>query len=107
MLELNFTLHTTDGHILDQTIRAEQPPRVGEVIGVDGARSYQVVDVLWHINAGLQGALEGLPGRTLSRLTVTACELNWRQHISDTVEQWRRQNGQHAVPAAYDWRGTE
>lgn len=89
MLELNYTLHTADGHILDQTVRAEQPPRVGDLIGIDGVRSYQVVDVLWHINTGLHGPLEGLAGHTKSRVTITACELNWHQHINDTIAQWR------------------
>lgn len=106
MLELNFTLHTTDGHILDQTVRAQQPPRVGDVIRFDGAGFYQVVDVLWHINSGLPEPLDGPTPHALSRLTITACELNWQQHVGDTVAQWRRQKWKYAIFTGEDWHGT-
>lgn len=35
MLELNYTLRTTDGETLDEQVHAEHPPRVGELVAFD------------------------------------------------------------------------
>lgn len=98
MLELNYTLHTIDGHILDQTVRAEQPPRVGDMIGFDESHSFLVIDVLWHLNHGLPGSLGKVAGTTQPRITITACELDWHWHLSSVLAEWRRLN--EAAPGA-------
>jgi hypothetical protein len=60
-------------------VQSQQVPRVGELIGFEPNRSYQVVDVLWHLNKAGQ-----------DRVTVTACERDWHEHINDVMAEWRK-----------------
>lgn len=76
-VEINYTLHPADGSITYESVRAGQVPRVGELVAVGPRDSYEVVDVLWHVNDGQQ------------HVTITACERDWHQHIQDTLQRWR------------------
>ena len=79
MVVVNFTLHNDDGGLQDEERRCEQVPRVGEMISFDFNHSYQVVDVLWHLNQP-----------AAATVTVTACEVNWHKHIDDVVGAWHK-----------------
>ncbi|MGH3871430.1 MAG: hypothetical protein ACRDSR_07950 [Pseudonocardiaceae bacterium] len=84
MIDINYTLNTLDCDILyEEKKRSEHVPRLGELISFDLHRSYQVVDVLWRLGNG---------GRSVG---ITACEVNWHQHIKDVTADWeqRRQQG--------------
>jgi len=79
VIVVNYTLQGDDGEIRDEERHSEQVPRVGELVTFDFNRSYQVVDVLWHLNE---------PGTT--RVTVTACELGWHENLEAVMRAWRK-----------------
>jgi len=83
VIEVNYTLHGDDGNIEYEERHIEQVPQVGELVAVGPRRSYQVIDVLWHLST---------EDDSLSA-TVTACELSWHQHISDVLDAWRAAHG--------------
>ena len=84
MIDVNYTLYAADGDSDNVEVRTEHVPRVGELVAFDFTRSYQVVDVLWQVNDGKH-----------TSVAVTACELNWHEHIRDVVDaHGRRQNRQ-------------
>lgn len=77
MPNVNYTLHTDADDILHEEIaETSHVPRVGELVSVDYARSFEVIDVLWHVNTA-----DG----TQDTITVTACERDWHQHIKDRL----------------------
>lgn len=80
MIEINYTLHTLDEDILHENRQAPLVPRVGELITLDGDRSFQVVDVLWH---------HWDDGST--SVTITGCETPWHARIADVVDAWRQE----------------
>jgi len=79
MIEVDYTLYGDDGGIEYQERSSQQVPRAGELIGFEPNRSYQVIDVLWHLNKAGQ-----------DRVTVTACERDWHEHINDVMAEWRK-----------------
>lgn len=82
MIEVSYTLHGDDGGIEYQERSAQQVPRVGELVTFEQSHSYQVVDVLWHLNEA---------GR--ERVTITACERDWHKHIRGVVDDWMKAAG--------------
>lgn len=80
MIDIFYTLHTDDGQSLQEEVRqSPHVPRIGELVTVTSQqRSYQIVDVLWHINPSGN-----------HHVTITACELNWHKHIQKvTTTEW-------------------
>jgi hypothetical protein len=55
-------------------------PRIGELVSFDPRRSYQVIDVLWHL------------GGDDPYVSITACELNWHKHIAKATAFWENAN---------------
>lgn len=79
---VSYTLNAADGTTEHPEVHATQVPRVGEMVAFGGYRSYQVVDVLWHISDGDQPSL--------TMVTVTACERDWHEHIRNVVVRWEK-----------------
>ena len=50
MIEISYTLHGDGGGIEYQERRSPQVPHIGELITLEQSHSYQVVDVLWHLD---------------------------------------------------------
>jgi hypothetical protein len=76
LIEISYTLHTGHGDILYEMQRMEHIPRVDDLITFEHTRSYQVIDVLWHLGPGSPS------------VTITAHELSWHQHIKDVAAEW-------------------
>lgn len=76
LIAIDYTLHTDGGDIGSESVQATHVPRVGELVSVGFYDSYQVVDVLWHINDGRQ-----------HRVSITACERSWHRHIEEVVAE--------------------
>lgn len=70
-------LHRRKGQVASDNVEvhSDHVPRVGELLAVDFTRSYQVVDVLRQVTDGKH-----------SSVAVTACELDWHEHIRDVVD---------------------
>jgi len=85
VIEVMYSLHTGDGETLDETRQSEHVPRVGDLVtfDVNSGRSYQVVDVLWHLHEGRR-----------HYVTVTACDANWHKHIQMVTTDWRAKHEQ-------------
>ncbi|MGI5507440.1 hypothetical protein [Lentzea sp. CA-135723] len=81
MIQLLFTLHGDNGEIEHQEVENVDllVPRVGELVSFDPHRSYQVIDVLWHLG--------GDP-----YVSITACQRNWHAHIAQVQEEWANVN---------------
>ncbi len=77
MIGINYTLHGEDGDLRYEQRLQQHVPRVGELVTFDSDHSYQVVDVLWHLDD------EHEP-----RVTATAHELGWHEHIRDVNAAW-------------------
>ncbi|TQM01622.1 hypothetical protein FB558_8515 [Pseudonocardia kunmingensis] len=82
MIDVSYTLRTTDGDILNEEMRTEHIPWINELITFDGRLSYQVIDVLWHLGPGSQS------------ITITAHELSWHQHIQHAAVAWDQRHRQ-------------
>lgn len=53
MIEIHYSLYTADGELLyEERPRSEHVPRIGELITFEPSHSYQVIDVLWHLDPG-------------------------------------------------------
>lgn len=87
LIEIDYTLHTNDGDIGAESVQATHVPRVGELVSVGFYDSYQVVDVLWHVNDGRQ-----------HRVSITACERSWHRHIEEVVAEYQG-TGMNPAPA--------
>lgn len=90
MIDIMYTLRTTDGEFEDASVRAEHVPRVGELVTFDQRTSYQVVDVLWSTGNGQQRAM------------ITAYERDWHEHIGDVHRVWAQTSlppadGRHVI----------
>jgi hypothetical protein len=82
MIEISYTLYCEDGELLSEERRSDQVPRVGELVTFGARRSYEVVDVLWH-----------LPAAHDQHVTVSAYELDWHRHIAKILAERRGRNG--------------
>lgn len=77
MIHIIYTLRGEDDESIEKEVKkSPQVPRIGELICFDPLRSYQVIDVLWHL------------GGNDPYVTVTACELNWHKHIAQATADW-------------------
>lgn len=74
-----YTLHPSspDEDMQHHTVPSPHVPRVGELVAPDFHSSYEVVDVLWHLDTDEPS------------VTITAFEKDWHTHI-DEVTQERR-----------------
>ena len=75
MIEVHYTLHAKDGDSDHVEVRSDHVPRVGELVAIDFARSYQVVDVLWQTTEGKH-----------TSVVITACERDWHEHIRAVLD---------------------
>ena len=80
MIEVVYTLRTLDDDFIDETMRVEHVPRVGDLVTFNEDRSFQVADVLWHLHPGRPGT---------DRITITAVERPWHEHIEKVLDSWR------------------
>ncbi len=77
MTGVNFTLNTADGDVETQERQLQQVPAVGEMVTFEWRRTFQVADVLWHVQEDATYA------------TVTAYEVDWHQYVNKVAADWR------------------
>lgn len=77
-ITIYYTLYpfSPDGETKQRTVPSPHVPRVGELVAADFSSSYEVVDVLWHLD------------NDEPTVSITAVEKDWHTHI-DEVKQER------------------
>ncbi|MFI6100798.1 hypothetical protein ACIA8G_35060 [Lentzea sp. NPDC051213] len=81
MIHIIYRLQDENGDSHEEEVaQAPHVPRVGELVGFDPMRSYQVIDVLWHL------------GGDDPHVSITARELNWHRHIAKVTADWESAN---------------
>lgn len=73
LVEILYTLRAQDGSFFEERVYAAQVPRVGELVAAGFNASYEVVDVLWHIDSGNTGG---------HRVGIHAFEKDWHEHFA-------------------------
>jgi hypothetical protein len=82
LIHITYTLHTLHDVDHREDPQAQHVPRVGDLITFDFHASYEVVDVLWHLDS---------TGGSDQMVTVTAWEHDWHARIKEieTAHQQR------------------